>query len=283
MYERHWRTFSSWCSENDLQALPASPETVSLYVANLARTLAVATINTVVAAISQVHQAAGFDSPTWSADTRAVWRGVRREKGVAPKQVVPVLTETLRGMVSTVPDNLLGKRDRALLILGYAMASRRSELVSLDVEDITRVEDGLEVRIKRSKTDQEQAGRIVGVPYGSNPDTCPVRSLSRWLDASGIESGAIFRPIDRHGRLGSERLSPAAVADVVKRTAKRIGKDERNYAGHSLRSGFCTQAASSSSMHSIMLQSGHRSESQVRSYIRKGSLFVDNAASRLGL
>ena len=140
------------------------------------------------------------------------------------------------------------------------------------------------VTIRRSKTDQEGEGRKIGIPFGSKAATCPVRALRAWLDAAGIVSGSLFRPVNRHGRPGTEHLSSRAVAIVVKRAAELAGLDPETFAGHSLRSGLATSAAAASaSERSIMDQTGHRSVQMVRRYIRDGSLFRDNAAGQVGL
>jgi integrase len=130
-----------------------------------------------------------------------------------------------------------------LLLLGFAGALRRSELVGLDVDNVCEGADGLTVRLRRSKTDQEGAGRTVGIPYGSNPITCPVRAWRAWLEVSGITEGAALRPVDRHGHIGASRLSAPAVALVLKRHAARAGLDPAEFAGHSLRAGLATSAA----------------------------------------
>jgi integrase len=187
-------------------------------------------------------------------------------------------------MVNALPENLLGKRDRAFLLLGFAGAFRRSELVSLDVADVETNREGIVVTLKRSKTDQEGQGRRVGIPYGSNAVTCPVRALNEWLEASAITAGALFRSVNRHGQLRSERLSDKAVALVVKRSAEAAGLDASQYAGHSLRSGLATSAAQAGvSERAIMAQTGHKSLNMVRRYIREGSLFRENAAAKIGL
>jgi integrase len=213
-----------------------------------------------------------------------VLAGIRRAKGTAPDAKAPVLIGDLRAMVAALPAGLLGARDRALLLIGFAGAFRRSELVGLDVEDLTFSSDGLAVTLRRSKTDQEGAGRKIGIPYGSNPDTCPVRALQAWLDASVITAGPIFRSVNRHGQLQPGRLSDRAVALIVKRCVEAAGKDARKFAGHSLRAGLATAAAiGGASERSIMAQTGHRSVMMVRRYIRDGSLFRENAAARVGL
>lgn len=161
---------------------------------------------------------------------------------------------------------------------------RRSELVALDIADVTETHDGLIVNVRRSKTDQEGEGREIGIPYGSNPSTCPVRAFRAWLVSSEIEDGPLFRPVNRHGRLGRQRLSDQAVALVVKRTAEAAGLDPTLVAGHSLRSGMATSAAQAGATEAqIMRQTGHKSLPVLRRYIRRGSLFNDNVAARLGL
>jgi integrase len=154
-----------------------------------------------------------------------VRRGVRRTLGTAQRQVRPVTVPDLRTMLQGLDTDPAGSRDRALLLLGFAGALRRSELVGLDVVDVTEGADGLTVRLRRSKTDQEGAGRTVGIPYGSNAVTCPVRAWLAWLVVSGITEGAVFRPADRHGHIGAIRLTAQAVALVLKRRAARAGLD----------------------------------------------------------
>ena len=187
-------------------------------------------------------------------------------------------------MVTALPDGILGTRDRALLLVGFSSACRRSELVGLDHQDVQPTSDGLVLTLRRSKTDQEGAGRSIGVPYGSDPNTCPVRSLAAWLDASGITAGPIFRPINRHGHVGSSRLSDRSVALIVKKYAAAAGLGPQHYSGHSLRAGLATSAAAAgASERAIMAQTGHRSAAMVRRYIRDGSLFRENAAAVVGL
>jgi site-specific recombinase XerD len=162
-------------------------------------------------------------------------------------------------MIAATDEGLIGLRDRALILLGYAGAFRRSELVSLAVADLSFTRDGLTIALRRSKTDQMGAGRTIGVPYGSNPDTCPVRTLQAWIEEASITSGLLFRSVSRHGEVQPSGLSPIDVARVVKKLAERAGLDPKKYAGHSLRSGHATSAAiGGASERSIMKQTGHR-------------------------
>jgi integrase len=284
VYRTGWAQFTAWCDGHGVTALPAGAETVALYVADLAKTAKPATIDLRLAAISAAHRAAGHDSPTKEEAVRLVRRGVRRKLGTAQRQVRPVTVPDLRTMLQGLGTDPAGCRDRALLLIGFAGALRRSELVGLDVADVTEGSDGLTVRLRRSKTDQEGAGRTVGIPFGSNPVTCPVRAWRAWLELSSITEGYAFCPVDRHGHLGATRLSAPAVALVLKRHASRAGLDPGEVAGHSLRAGLATAAAAAGVPERVIAnQTGHRGTAMLRRYIREGSLFRENAASAVGL
>jgi integrase len=235
-------------------------------------------------AIAEAHKAAGLESPTASGMVKNTLKGIKRTMGTAAVQKAPALTDDIRAMVEVADQGLIGLRDRALILLGFAGAFRRSEVVSLDVADLDFGRDGLTVTLRRSKTDTEGHGRKIGVPYGSNPETCPVRVMQLWLETASIASGPVFRSINRHGHVQARRLSPADVARIVKKLAESAGLDAAKYAGHSLRAGHATSAANAgASERSIMNQTGHRSVQMVRRYIRDGSLFRENSAGKLGL
>lgn len=285
-YRSDWRHFVAWCVAHALGSLPATPETVGLFLAEFGGLLKPATLQRRLAAIAKAHQAAGHESPASMkyAAVSEVWKGIKRTHGTAQECKAAVLTKDLRAMVRTLPGSLLGMRDRALLLIGFAGAFRRSELVALQVEDCEFTTDGVVITLRRSKTDQEGEGRKIGIPYGSNIYTCPVRSLRAYLDASTITAGPLFRPIDRHSRISSRALAPDGVALVVKRYAAAAGFDGSKYAGHSLRAGLATSAAAAGvSERAIMNQTGHRSATMLRRYIRDGSLFTENAAAGVGL
>lgn len=230
-----------------------------------------------ISAISQAHQAAGFESPTQSPLVRQIMKGIRRTKGTAQGGKCPV--KHLRVIVAGLdPERPLDVRDRALMLVGFAGAFRWSELVGLNVEDFEFNDDGLVVHLRRSKTDPEGLGRKVGIPYGSTPATCPVRALQAWLDSLKVEKGPVFRTIDRHGHVFETRLTPQSVALVVKRLTAKIGL-AGDYAGHSLRAGLAAAVPE----RTIMAQTGHKSLTTLRKYIREGSLFLENAAAKVGL
>ncbi len=174
----------------------------------------------------EAHKAERHPSPTGDPAVRAVWAGIKRTKGTAQHGKTAAVTADLRRMVRALPEGTIGKRNRALLLLGFAGAFRRSELVGLDVADVAVTGDGLVVTLRRSKTDQEGAGRTVGIPYGSDPTTCPVRATTGWIAMAGLTAGPLFRSITRHGRVQG-RLSDWAVAQVVKAAATAAGLDPK--------------------------------------------------------
>jgi site-specific recombinase XerD len=283
-YRGDWKDFCLWCAARELGPLPASPETVSAYIADCAGHLKVGSIQRRLNAIAEAHKAMGLDSPTSAGMVRNTIKGIRRTMGTAAVQKAAALTDDIKAMVAMTDGGLIGARDRAMILLGFAGAFRRSELIGLDVADCDFGKDGLTITLRRSKTDQDGQGRKIGIPYGSNPETCPVRTVQTWMEHAAISTGPLFRSITRHGRLRPGRLSGIDVARVVKKLAVRAGLDAAKYAGHSLRAGHATTAAiAGASERSIMAQTGHRSVQMVRRYIRDGSLFRENSAGKLGL
>jgi site-specific recombinase XerD len=281
-YRRQWAAFVGWCDSRRLPSLPATPEAVALYVTERAQSGAkVPTLEQALAAIAQAHKTLGHSSPRTSATVQTVMAGIRRTIRVATRQKAPVMAGMVKAMVATLPATPRGLRDRALLLVGFAGAFRRSELVGLDVADLAFTEDGLEVTLRRSKTDQEGVGRKVGIPCGSTPETCPVRALRAWIEAAGITEGPVFREVIGH-RVSRRRASGRAVARLVKRTAQAAGFDSSGVSAHSLRSGLATSAAKAGkSERAIMKQTGHGSVTMVRQYIRDAELFSENAAAGL--
>jgi integrase len=259
---------------------------VALYLTSLAATRKAATIRRRLTAIGQAHRAAGHSSAasTHHALVSETLKGIRRTIGVAQTGKRPLLTEQVRAIIRALPGDLQGLRDRALLLIGFAGGFRRSELAGLTVEDVGVENDGLLITLRRSKTDQEGRGREVALPYGSSPETCPVRAYREWLGRAVLKTGAVFREIDRHERIGVKGLHKDSIGLIVKRAVARIGLDRAHYGGHSLRAGLATQAyLNGANELSIMQQTGHRSIATLRKYIRGGSLFRDNPAGKLGL
>lgn len=281
--------FQRFTIRHSLPFLPSTPETVVLYMTDLASRLSVATIQRRMAAITCAHREAGYaDSPASPRRhyvVREVMAGIKRTLGTAQQGSAPLLIGDIRRMVAATPDNLLGVRDHALILVGFSGAFRRSELASiLEVEDLAFTDSGVYIRLRRSKTDQEMQGRNVALPLGEHSDTCPVRALRSWLEAAVITSGPVFRSVDRHGHVAAHALSPRSIAKILKCAATRAGIDATSIAGHSLRAGMVTQAAlNGSKEREIARTTGHHSDDMVRRYVRLADPFQGIAATRLGL
>ena len=279
-YRAAWRSFAAWCAEHHCPALPADALAVADYLAHAAQRHKPSTLAVHVAAIRAAHKAAGQPDPTADERVAATMRGIRRVHGQPPAQREPLSLNDLRALVRACGDDLAGLRDKALLLVGFAAALRRSEIVALDVEHV-RINGVLRITIARSKTDQEGQGFSKTIPRLADQELCPVRALRAWLDAAGIRSGAIFRSISRWGKLGA-RLSAYDVARIVKRRAQAAGLDARMLAGHSLRAGFATQAALAGlDPIAIAEVTGHRNLDTLRKYIRAAGRVQADAISRV--
>jgi len=271
-YSSDLKRFAAWGG-----TIPATPESVAAYLASHAQESSVATLARRLVSIGKAHCVLGLPSPTESELVRATMRGIRHIHGSAQRQVSPAVKEDLIRMVAGL-DGIKGIRDRALLLIGFAGAFRRSELVSLAVEEIEPVPQGLIFNLRFSKTDQEGRGRKVAIPYARGA-VCPVIALQAWLEVSGISEGPLFRAVNRHGVIAKASLTAQAVALVVKQRAQAAGLDPTQYAGHSLRAGLVTSAAVAGvSGWKIRQQTGHKSEAMLARYIRDATIFVDNAA-----
>ena len=270
-YGWHWRHFLAFCEPRGYNPLPATPATVADYLtAQADQGAPVRSIQARLAAIGYHHAQAQADNPTKTLGVVETMKGIRRALGVAPKPKKALALADLRRMVAALPDDLRGKRDRALMLIGWAGAFRRSELAALTVADVDINDRGAALTVKHSKTDQEGAGLTKNVPaLDTSPDLCPVRALQAWLAAAAITSGPIWRAIDRWGNTRPGALTDHEVARIIKTAADRAGLGAANLAGHSLRSGFITAAAmNGADMLQIMEQTGHRSVETVRGYFR---------------
>jgi integrase len=268
--------FQSWGG-----SLPATPATVCAYIGDHAGQHAVATIQRRLASISKAHEVAGLPNPCRSEIVKATLRGLRRKHGTAQRQAKPLMRDDLLLVLDRMGETLRDQRDRALLLLGFAGGFRRSELVALEWADIEIVRQGLIVTIKRSKTDQEGAGRRIGIPHGRTRH-CPVAAVEAWLTVSAIDTGPMFRPITRHGHLAETALTGDAVSVLLRERLAAAGINPEGYSGHSLRAGFATSAAQAGvSTLKIRAQTGHASEAMLARYVREGELFTGNAAGAL--
>lgn len=260
-------------------SIPCSPEMIAAYLIDRADNLSPVTLARRLVAIGRAHASQQLTDPTKADIVRSVLRGIKRTNGMAQRQVSPVLRENLLAMLPMMTGTK-GLRDRALILLGFAAALRRSELVALDYTDLAFVSEGLVVHLRRSKTDQTGEGRKIGVPYGRSA-ACPVKAVQLWLEHAQISSGPIMRSVKKGGGIGGQ-LSDHAVATIIKSYAKAIGLNTDNVSGHSLRSGLATSAAKAGiAMHKIQQQTGHRGLQMLTRYIRDGELFINNAGGIL--
>ncbi|TXN72859.1 site-specific integrase [Methylobacterium sp. WL6] len=254
---------------------------MAAYLADHAGTLKVSTLMRRVTGIGKAHEARGHPNPVRSELVRATLKGIRRTRGSARREARPLLREELGAIVDGLGPGLQERRDRALLLIGFAGGFRRSELVGLDHSDIETVREGLIVTLRRSKTDQFGEGRKVGIPHGRTR-WCPVSALEAWLSDACIDSGPLLRSVTRHGRVGSQRLSGEAVSIIVQARAAAAGFDPQGYSGHSLRAGLATSATRAGvPSWRIRAQTGHASDAMLSRYIRFGELFTENAAAAL--
>lgn len=275
-YRSDLKHFMEWGGD-----IPSTPERVAEYLAVHAEELSIATLTRRLASISVAHRSRGLRSPTSDLIVQHTLQGIKRTHGRPQRRVRPLLIEDLRTILDRLGDSLLDSRDAALLLLGFAGALRRSELVSINLEDLRHVREGIIVTLAHSKTDQVGEGREIGIPFARGRH-CPVKAIDAWIEASGISGDALFRPVETSNRVGAARLSSEAVALTVKRHVARIGLDPKEFSGHSLRAGFATSAAAAGvSSWDIRRQTGHASDAMLTRYVRAGSLFVDHPAGAL--
>jgi site-specific recombinase XerD len=279
-YGSDFRIFQAWCAARSVAPLPATPETVAAFLAyEVDRGISASTIGRRVAAIRYAHKLAGLAVPTDSEVVKATVRGIRRSLGTAPRKKTPATAERVIPMALGTGNGVKALRDRALLLLGFAGAFRRSELVALDCEDVEETAAGLKITIRRSKTDQDGAGQTIAIVRGSV--ACPVAALKAWREAAGITEGGLFLSVRKGGKVGT-RLSAQSVADIVKAAAESVGLDPKAFAGHSLRAGFVTSAAKrGASLFKLMDVTRHKSVDTLRGYVRDAELFKDHAGAGL--
>lgn len=280
-YRSDFTFFAAWCrAARGLEPLPAATDTVATFLAAQATEGAKAsTIGRRAAAIRYAHRLAGHEPPTGAEAVKAVMRGIRRTIGAKPDQKAAATADRLTAMIACIPaETLAGKRDRALLALGFAGAFRRSELVALTVADLIEVEGGFRVTIHHSKTDQEGQGQEIAIPTGGK--LRPVEAVQTWLDAACITDGPVFRSVAKGGRVLPEALTGRSVANIVKAYAERAGLDAATFSGHSLRAGFLTTAAEhDASVFKMMEVSRHKRVDTLRGYVRRADLFRDHAGA----
>jgi len=274
-YASDWADFSAWCGRVSEDPLPALPATVARYLAHLADVgLKSSTVERRKSAIAAAHKTAGFEPPTNFEGFKAVMRGIRRRLGKRKRKAALATAELLEQAIERIPATLHGLRDRALVLIGFAGAFRRSELVVITVDDVKRLPRGILIHVGRSKTDQEGAGATLPIPNGKPK---AVQALYTWLLAAGITDGPLFRNVDRHGCVG-QALTDRSVARIVKSVFAPLGVRVEDFSGHSLRAGFVTSALQAKvDPLKIMKQTRHVKVDTLKEYDRRENDFDDHA------
>ena len=286
-YKSDFEDFGLFCVKNGFSNLPSEPKIVSLYLTHLSTKEAkISTIKRRLVSIGVIHKIKGHYLDTKHPIIIENLMGIKRRKGTIQKGKKPILINDLKRLIDvinqeSVPD-IKKLRNKALLIIGFAGGFRRNEIVSLDIEDIEFVFEGVKITVKKSKTDQFGEGMIKGIPHFDNSLYCPVTTLQRWINIAKIKKGALFRRFTKGSKLSNNRLTDQSIALIIKYYLLKAGIDNKNYSGHSLRSGFATSAAEAGAEErSIMAMTGHKSTEMVRRYIKDANLFKNNALNKV--
>ena len=285
-YKSDFKDFAAFCSRHGLNSLPSEPKIVSLYLTHLSKNSKVSTLKRRLVSISMVHKLKGHYLDTKHPIIVENLMGIRRVKGSMQKGKKPLLINHLKSIINVINkqkfEDIKKFRDKTLILVGFGGGFRRTELISIDYEDLEFVPEGLKITIRRSKTDQFGEGMIKGLPYFINETYCPILNLKKWLEISKIKSGPIFRRFSKSSLLTDKRLTDQSVVLLMKKYLNLANIDNKNFAGHSLRSGFATVAAESGAdERSIMAMTGHKTTQMVRRYIREANLFKNNALNKI--
>lgn len=279
-YKGDWKIFARWCESFQEISFPATPETIAKFLTHQSLDgIAHPTLNRRLAAIKLRHESGGVDSPTKNHLIYKVMRGIKRTQKRAVVKKAPATAERLEIMINSCEDSTLGLRNKALLLLGFAGAFRRSELVELKLQDIEKTPDGIRVTIRKSKTDQEGVGETIAIPNGTRFRI--VDTLFEWIKRANINDGYIFKSVRKNGKVQDKGLRPRDVARIIKRYAFNAGLTVSDFAGHSLRAGFLTSAAKAgASIHKMMETSRHKSIETLAGYVRSENLFENHAGEK---
>ena len=281
-YASDFLQFAEFCRLKNLQSLPATPDTVAIWITQMVELgRKTTTIERSLVAISQAHKLKDLDSPI-NTVIRKLVTGVKRKIGKTKKKSLPITLEMLERIITRLGSDLISERNKAILLLGWAGALRRSELSALDVENVDTVSRGIKLTIPSSKTDQCGEGYTIGIPFAENDSLCPVYAVQNWIFRANLKSGALFRQIGRSAIIDDDcstfsRLSDKWIAKIVKDSLQKAGYPTDGYGGHSLRAGFATEAASRGvDERTIMRHTRHKSVTVMRGYIHSGTIFSDN-------
>ena len=288
-YRSDFKDFGAFCAKNGLKSLPSEPKIVSLYLTHLSiKDAKMSTLRRRLVSIGVIHKLKGHYLDTKHPIIVENMMGISRKKGNYQRGKKPILINHLKAIVDVIDTQTTTEikkiRDKTIILIGFGGGFRRAELISIDFEDLEFVQEGVKIIIRRSKTDQFGEGMIKGLPYFSNQTYCPVLHLKKWLDISSIKSGPIFRKFNKGFNLSDNRLTDQTVALLLKNYLNSAGIENKNYSGHSLRSGFATVSAESGAdERSIMAMTGHKTTQMVRRYIKEANLFKNNALNKIKL
>ncbi len=285
-YKSDFKDFGAFCTKHGLNCLPTEPKIVSLYLTHLSKNSKISTLRRRLVSISMVHKLKGHYLDTKHPIIVENLMGIRRAKGSIQKGKKPILINHLKLIINAINEQEIKEikklRDKTMILIGFGGGFRRTELISIDYEDLEFVPEGLKITIRRSKTDQFGEGMIKGLPHFSNEKYCPIVNLKKWLEISKIKSGPIFRRFTKGSTLTKKRITDQSVVLLMKEYLNLAGIENKNFAGHSLRSGFATVAAESGAdERSIMAMTGHKTTQMVRRYIKEANLFKNNALNKI--
>ena len=286
-YKSDFNDFGLFCTKNGFKSLPTQPKIVALYLTHLStKEVKMSTIKRRLVSIGVIHKLKGLYLDTKHPSIVENVMGIKRRKGSFQKGKKPLLINNLKNIIKVIDqenyEEIKKIRDKTIILVGFSGGFRRNEIVSLDIDDLNFVNEGVRINLKRSKTDQFGEGSLKALPYFESSQYCPVKSLLKWIEISNIKSGPLFRRFIKGSKLSEKRLTDQTVALIVKEYLKLGGIDNRNYSGHSLRSGFATSAAESGAEErSIMAMTGHKTTGMVRRYIKEANLFKNNALNKV--
>ena len=286
-YKSDFEDFGAFCSKNGFKSLPTEPKIVSLYLTQLSmKDAKMSTLRRRLVSIGVIHKLKGHYLDAKHPIIIENLMGIKRKKGNFQRGKKPILINQLKAIVNAIDnektEEIKKVRDKSIILIGFGGGFRRTELVSINHEDLEFVTEGVKIIIRRSKTDQFGEGMIKGLPYFSNQTYCPVLHLKKWLELSNIKSGPAFRRFNKGFSLSDNRLTDQSVALLLKKYLAVAGIENKNYSGHSLRSGFATVSAESGAdERSIMTMTGHKTTQMVRRYIREANLFKNNALNKI--
>ena len=286
-YKSDFNDYGLFCAKNGFKSLPSEPRIVTLYLTHLStKNVKMSTLKRRLVSIGVIHRLKGHYLDTKHPSIIENIMGIKRRKGSVQKGKKPLLINHLKQIINVIDNKKIEEikksRDRSIILIGFSGGFRRNEIVSLNHEDLDFVPEGLKITLRRSKTDQFGEGFLKGLPYFDNQKYCPVISVQNWLNLSKINSGPLFRRFTKGSKLSEKRLTDQSVALILKEYLSLVGIDNKNFSGHSLRSGFATSAAvSGAEERSIMAMTGHKSTEMVRRYIKDANLFKNNALNKI--